>query len=86
MTPDGEGMLVDLENLSKVRTVQLSSFSFEKFRQMCMLSGCDYIPSIKGMGLMKAHKALRRHSSAYQVSFYAMFIKICDEIVIVSCY
>ncbi|XP_057305844.1 exonuclease 1-like isoform X2 [Hydractinia symbiolongicarpus] len=66
MTPEGEGMLVDLENLSKVRTVQLSSFTFEKFRQMCMLSGCDYLPSIKGMGLVKAHKALRRHSSAYQ--------------------
>ena len=67
MTADGEGLLVDISNLNRVRTVQLSSFTFDKFRQMCMLSGCDYLPSVKGMGLKKAHNALKKHADAYKV-------------------
>ena len=67
MTAEGEGLLVDMSNLNRVRTVQLSSFTFDKFRQMCMLSGCDYLPSVKGMGLKKAHNALKKHADAYKV-------------------
>ncbi|XP_004209496.3 exonuclease 1 isoform X1 [Hydra vulgaris] len=66
MSSEGDGMLVDIDNLSKVRSVQLSSFTLDNFRQMCMLSGCDYLPSIKGMGLKKAHQALKRHSNIKQ--------------------
>lgn len=28
-----------------------------------MLSGCDYLPSIHGLGLKTAHKLLRRHKT-----------------------
>eukprot|EP00111_Clytia_hemisphaerica_P004690 TCONS_00013473-protein len=66
MGSDGEGTLVDLVNLPKVRSVKLSQFTMEQFRWMCMLSGCDYLPSIKGMGLIKAYKLLQRHKAAKQ--------------------
>ena len=79
MTADGEGLLVDMSNLNRVRTVQLSSFTFDKFRQMCMLSGCDYLQSVKGMGLKKAHNAHKKHADAYKVIksnfvFFYMFL------------
>lgn len=67
MSGDGDGVLIDMNNLSKVRTVKLASFTLEQFRWMCMLSGCDYLPSIKGMGLVKAHKLLQRHKNLKQV-------------------
>lgn len=66
MTPDGEGLVIDTDDLANVRSIQLSSFTLEKFRHLCMLSGCDYLPSIKGMGLIKSYKALRRFSNVYQ--------------------
>ena len=67
MGNDGSGVLIDTANLSKVRSVRLSSFTMEQFRWMCMLSGCDYLPSIKGMGLIKAFKFLQRHKAVKQV-------------------
>ena len=66
MSAEGEGYVVDLEHLANVKTVQLASFTLEKFRHMCMLSGCDYLPSMKGMGLMTAYKAIRRFPNAKQ--------------------
>lgn len=33
-----------------------------------MLSGCDYLPSIPGIGLKKAHAALRRYKTVEKVS------------------
>ena len=34
----------------------LEKYSLEKFRHMCILSGCDYIDSLPGIGLAKACK------------------------------
>lgn len=67
MNSDGDGVLIDLAELNKVKTVALESFTMEKFRHMCILSGCDYLPSVKGLGLYKAHKFLRRSTTVYKV-------------------
>ena len=32
------------------------NFSFEKFRYMCIMSGCDYLASLHGIGLGKSCK------------------------------
>ena len=37
------------------------------FLDMCILSGCDYLPSISGMGLKTAHKYLKRYGSTENV-------------------
>lgn len=34
----------------------LEKYSFEKFRYMCIMSGCDYVESLQGIGLAKACK------------------------------
>ena len=65
----GHGMAVDLDDLSKLTDLKLHEFTQEKFRHMCILSGCDYLPSVKGIGLHKAIKLLRKSSTIDKVLF-----------------
>ena len=76
MSSDGDGTLIDLDELNKVKTVALESFTMEKFRHMCILSGCDYLPSVKGLGLYKAHKYLKRSTNVYKVNIYNRIVFI----------
>lgn len=42
--------------------MQPEQFSLDRFRYMCILSGCDYLPSIPGVGLIKARQFISRSS------------------------
>ncbi|XP_053461911.1 exonuclease 1 [Nycticebus coucang] len=54
----GNGLEIDQARLGMCK--QLGDvFTEEKFRYMCILSGCDYLPSLRGIGLAKACKVLR---------------------------
>lgn len=67
MDANGSGLLVNLKNLPKLSVVRMDGFTQEKFRQMCILSGCDYLQSVKGMGLITSHKLLQKHSTVNKV-------------------
>ncbi|XP_028983134.1 exonuclease 1 isoform X2 [Betta splendens] len=58
MDKQGNGLEIDRSNLGRCRSLG-NIFTEEKFRYMCILSGCDYLPSIHGIGLAKACKLLR---------------------------
>lgn len=49
------------------RQIALSGWTNVEFRQMAILSGCDYLPSIVGMGLKNAHRLLRRYKTVDKV-------------------
>lgn len=51
---DGRGSLTRKRRITKVPDFKKANFTFEKFRRMCILSGCDYLPSIPGIGLVKS--------------------------------
>ncbi|XP_051849464.1 exonuclease 1 isoform X1 [Antechinus flavipes] len=54
----GNGLEIDQARLGMCR--QLGDvFTEEKFRYMCVLSGCDYLSSLHGIGLAKACKLLK---------------------------
>ncbi|XP_068265328.1 exonuclease 1 [Nyctibius grandis] len=54
----GNGLEIDQARLGNCK--QLGNvFTEEKFRYMCILSGCDYLSSIYGIGLGKACKLLK---------------------------
>lgn len=42
----------------------------KKFRHMSMLAGCDYLPSIPGIGIKSAHKYLRKYETVDKVSLF----------------
>ncbi|KAM9323845.1 exonuclease 1 [Gastrophryne carolinensis] len=54
----GNGLEIDQARFGMCK--QLGDvFTEEKFRYMCILSGCDYLPSIHGVGLAKASKLIK---------------------------
>ncbi|KAK3928466.1 Exonuclease 1 [Frankliniella fusca] len=56
----GNGILVDQQRLYMSMGTRPEAYSFDKFRYMCILSGCDYLDSLPGIGLGKACKFISR--------------------------
>lgn len=56
----GNGLLVEQSRLHLAVGWRLEDFTIEKFRYICILSGCDYLPSLPGIGLIKAKKFITR--------------------------
>lgn len=52
----GFGQLYEKSRLGECFGQLADRFTHDKFRQMCILSGCDYLPSLPGIGLGKASK------------------------------
>ena len=59
MDVNGDGMLVEKSKLNLALGLQADMYSFEKFRYMCILAGCDYVSSLPGIGLVKANKVFK---------------------------
>ncbi|XP_013785317.2 exonuclease 1-like [Limulus polyphemus] len=56
MDTGGRGILVEKTKIPVSMGNHAESFTFDKFRYMCILSGCDYLPSLPGIGLAKSCK------------------------------
>ena len=53
---NGNGTLVEMTKLNTCLGTKADQFTFEKFRYMCIMSGCDYLSSLHGIGLGKSMK------------------------------
>lgn len=54
---DTAGNALEIDQSRLNRAVKMGTFfSVDKFRHMCILAGCDYLPSLQGIGLGKARK------------------------------
>ncbi|WVQ98443.1 hypothetical protein IAU59_005567 [Kwoniella sp. CBS 9459] len=62
---DGNGQCVWIhrDNLATIRDFPMHGWTDTQFRRMAMLSGCDYLDSIPGIGLKTAHRLLRRFNT-----------------------
>ncbi|CAM0140562.1 unnamed protein product [Umbelopsis sp. WA50703] len=69
----GHGIEINLDKLSAVREINLKGWNQSDIRKMCILSGCDYLQSLSGMGLKTAHKLLQQHKTIDKV---LQFIRI----------
>uniref|UniRef100_A0A182PP82 Exonuclease 1 n=1 Tax=Anopheles epiroticus TaxID=199890 RepID=A0A182PP82_9DIPT len=56
----GNGRLVDASKLHLAMGCREDRYKFTKFRYMCILSGCDYLDSLPGIGLGKACKFMMK--------------------------
>jgi len=56
MDLNGNGVLIENAKLPLIMKCPLERYTFDKFRRMCILSGCDYLPSLPGIGLAKARQ------------------------------
>jgi len=56
MDANGDGQEVDLSLLQEASELNFRPFTHDMLLLTCIISGCDYLESIKGIGFKKAHK------------------------------
>ncbi|KRX81695.1 Translation initiation factor IF-2, mitochondrial [Trichinella sp. T6] len=56
----GNGVLYEKEKLHLAMSVPEESFSFQNFRRSCILSGCDYLENLPGIGIKKSIKFFQK--------------------------
>lgn len=64
MNKFGQGRYINIENIYSSKIINEISFNkFDKdmFLYMCIISGCDYLKSLKGVGLKKAYKIVKEN-------------------------
>lgn len=54
---------ISRSQFSQVKDINLSLWTDKEFRHMAMLSGCDYLEGLKGIGVRTANKLLRKYKS-----------------------
>ncbi|GAA99603.1 uncharacterized protein L969DRAFT_47190 [Mixia osmundae IAM 14324] len=64
---EGRGQEVKASRLNKCREYNFTSWTATEFRQMAILSGCDYLDSISGLGLKTAYRLLKKYKTASKV-------------------
>ncbi|KIV96332.1 hypothetical protein PV10_00213 [Exophiala mesophila] len=63
----GELVEINRSELPVCKEVSFAGWTDTMFRQMAILSGCDYLPNIGKIGLKTAHAHIRRHKSVDKV-------------------
>eukprot|EP00842_Homolaphlyctis_polyrhiza_P005030 jgi/Hompol1/5528/HPOL_004500-RA len=60
---DHQGAGIEIRKQDLVNIKEMRDWSEEKFRHMCILSGCDYLESPQGIGIKKSLSLLSRSSA-----------------------
>ncbi|CAM9142255.1 unnamed protein product, partial [Discosporangium mesarthrocarpum] len=63
MDNTGLGQEIQLRNLAANESLSLCNWKNSMFLDMCLLTGCDYLTSIKGMGVVTAHKHVSQYGT-----------------------
>lgn len=69
----GDCVEVNRQHFTACREVSFVGWSDADFRRMAILSGCDYLPGIGGLGLKTAHRMLRKHKTVDRLVKAAQF-------------
>ncbi|KAK4361267.1 hypothetical protein RND71_020219 [Anisodus tanguticus] len=59
----GQGVEFRYSKLDQNKELNLTGFTKQMLLEMCILSGCDYLQSLPGMGLKKAHPLMKKFKS-----------------------
>ena len=76
---NGNGLEIESSKLDQAMKIG-TKYSMDKFRYMCIIAGCDYLPSLPGIGLGKARKLFQLASNPDMTHVsLANTQKICDS-------
>ena len=67
MDKDGNAFELRRDRLTENSIPDFAGLNARQIQQLCILSGCDYLPSIRGIGLKRASKLLRQHKTVDMV-------------------
>lgn len=56
----GQGVEFHITRLERNRELDFNGFTRQMLLEMCILSGCDYLPSLPGMGVKRAHALIQK--------------------------
>ncbi|XP_035821830.1 exonuclease 1-like isoform X4 [Zea mays] len=56
----GQGVEFQITRLEQNRELDFNGFTRQMLLEMCILSGCDYLPSLPGMGVKRAHALIQK--------------------------
>lgn len=70
----GDATLVQSNDIKNIKELDFSTWELDQFRHMCILSGCDYLPSLRGVGLKMAYKLLAKYKTMDKVILAKMII------------
>ncbi|KAI8901579.1 PIN domain-like protein [Globomyces pollinis-pini] len=73
---DGNGIEIRKQDIGNIRELQF--WDETKFRQMCILSGCDYLESPKGIGVKTAIKLLSNTDAYTLIKSWMNFGKLVN--------
>ncbi|GMH41851.1 hypothetical protein BSKO_09761 [Bryopsis sp. KO-2023] len=65
---NGEGQEIKLADLPRNKGINLVGFDHQMFLEMCIMAGCDFLKTLQGVGMKKAHK---------QIQTSRNFVKAC---------
>ncbi|KAI4295358.1 hypothetical protein L6164_035412 [Bauhinia variegata] len=63
MDKTGQGVDFQYSMLQRNKEISFEGFTKQMLLEMCILSGCDYLQSLPGMGLKRAHAIIKRFKS-----------------------
>ncbi|KAL7593884.1 exonuclease 1 isoform X1 [Lactuca sativa] len=72
----GQGVEFQYSRLQHTKDLNLSGFTKQMILEMCILSGCDYLQSLPGMGLKKAHALIKKFKTHEKVIKHLKFSAI----------
>lgn len=64
LEPHGQCIEINRRDFCACREISLTGWTDTEFRQMAILSGCDYLGSITGLGLKTAYRMIRKHKTS----------------------
>jgi len=63
----GQGVGFQFSDITANKDIDFSNFSKRMILELCIMSGCDYLPSLPGMGVKKAHALIKRFKTYQKV-------------------
>jgi len=61
MDKQGNGQELQLKNLGACSEVRFVNWDHSMVQQMCILAGCDYLASLGGLGIKRAHALIHQY-------------------------
>jgi len=58
-----EARKLPVQEIGYEKMIKMLDLSHDEFVDLCILMGCDYVPSIKGIGPKKAIELIRKHKN-----------------------
>jgi len=79
MDSEGNGEEIKARNLGANEEIDMLNWIPAQFVGMCILAGCDYLESLPGIGLRKAHRLMAEHKTLDRALRHLRLEGLCDD-------